>query len=137
MIAERLKAARLVAGLTQAELAHRIGITNVAVSKYERGLVVPDGERLVQLSEALGVSVAQLLRQQAELRVSTASFRWHPLQRRSRRVAEEVEAKVCEWLERYVALAFSAGVSPLLAITKADLAPDPAPDRLVPAYSAP
>jgi ribosome biogenesis GTPase len=29
-------------------------------------------------------------------------------------------------VERYVALAFSAGVRPLLAITKADLAPDPA-----------
>jgi Zn-dependent peptidase ImmA (M78 family)/transcriptional regulator with XRE-family HTH domain len=116
MIAERLKAARLVAGLTQAELAHRLGVTNVAVSKYERGLVVPDGERLVQLSEALGVSVAQLLRQQAELRVSTASFRWHPLQRRSRRVAEEVEAKVCEWLERYVALEQLLGERPSVGV---------------------
>ena len=65
MISERLKAARRVAGLTQAEVGHLIGVTNVAVSKYERGLVTPDGERLVGLSQALGVPVAQLLRQEA------------------------------------------------------------------------
>lgn len=104
MVGERLKAARRVAGLTQVEVGRRIGVTNVAVSKYERGLVTPDGERLVGLSQALGVPVAQLLRQEADLRLSVASFRWHPLKRRSRRAAEVVEAKVHDWLERYVVL---------------------------------
>src|SRR5664280_86722 len=104
MIGERLRAARRAAGLTQDELGRRIGVTNVAVSKYERGLVTPDGERLVHLAEALGVQVAQLLRPQADLSLSAASYRWHPLKRRSRRAAEVVEARVHEWLERYVML---------------------------------
>ncbi len=104
MISERLKAARRVAGLTQAEVGHLIGVTNVAVSKYERGLVTPDGERLVGLSRALGVPVAQLVRQQTDLRLSVASYRWHPLKRQSRRAAEAVEAKAHDWLERYVAI---------------------------------
>lgn len=104
MIGERLRAARRASGLTQQELGRRIGVTNVAVSKYERDLVTPDGERLVHLSEALGVPVAQLLRQQADLRLSAASYRWHPLKRRSRRAAEVVEARVGEWLERYIVL---------------------------------
>ena len=104
MIGERLKAARRAAGLTQAEVGRRIGVTNVAVSKYERGLVMPDGERLVHLSEALGVPVAQLLRPQSDLNLSVASYRWHPLKRRSRRAAEVVEARVRDWLERYVVL---------------------------------
>ena len=104
MISERLKAARRVAGLTQAEVGHLIGVTNVAVSKYERGLVTPDGERLVGLSQALGVPVAQLLRQEQDLRLSVASYRWHPLKRQSRRAADVVEAKAHDWLERYVVL---------------------------------
>jgi len=104
MIGERLRAARRAAGLTQAEVGRRIGVTNVAVSKYERDLVTPDGERLVHLSEALGAPVAQLLRPQADLSLSAASYRWHPLKRRSRRAAEVVEARVHEWLERYVVL---------------------------------
>jgi Zn-dependent peptidase ImmA (M78 family)/DNA-binding XRE family transcriptional regulator len=104
MISERLKAARLVAGLTQTEVGHLIGVTNVAVSKYERGLVTPDGERLVGLSRALGVPVAQLVRQEADLRLSVASYRWHPLKRQSRRAAEAVEARAHDWLERYVAI---------------------------------
>ena len=104
MISERLKAARRVAGLTQAEVGRRIGVTNVAVSKYERGLVTPDGERLVGLSQALGVPVAHLLRQEADLGLSVASNRWQPLKRQSRRAAEAVEAKAHDWLERYVVL---------------------------------
>lgn len=112
MIGERLKAARRMAGLTQAEVGRRIGVTNVAVSKYERGLVTPDGERLVSLSQAVGVPVAQLLRQEADLRLSVASFRWHPLKRRSRRAAEVVEAKVHDWLERYVVLEQLLGEQP-------------------------
>ena len=103
MISERLKAARRVAGLTQAEVGHLIGVTNVAVSKYERGLVTPDGERLVGLSQALGVPVAQLLRQEQDMRLSVASYRWHPLKRQSRRAADVVEAKEHFLVENFVA----------------------------------
>ena len=104
MISERLRAARRVAGLTQAEVGHLIGVTNVAVSKYERGLVTPDGERLVGLSQALGVSVAHLLRQEADLGLSVASSRRHPLKRTGRRAADVVEARARDWLERYVVI---------------------------------
>ena len=116
MISERLKAARRVAGLTQAEVGHLIGVTNVAVSKYERGLVTPDGERLVGLSQALGVPVAHLLRQETDLGLSVASYRWHPLKRQSRRAAEAVEAKAHDWLERYVVLEQLLGEQPRATI---------------------
>jgi transcriptional regulator with XRE-family HTH domain len=104
MIDERLRAARRAAGLSQAEVGQRIGVTNVAISKYERGLVTPSGERLVRLAEALGVTVSQLLRPQSEITLSVASYRWHPSRRRSQRAAESAEARVREWLERYVVL---------------------------------
>lgn len=136
MISERLKAARRVAGLTQAEVGHLIGVTNVAVSKYERGLVTPDGERLVGLSRALGVPVAQLLRQETDLGLSVASYRWHPLKRQSRRAAEAVEAKARDWLERYVVIEqlldeqFHATVAGLRAAVDFTRDPEDAAERL-------
>ena len=49
-------------GLTQKELAERLYISNKAVSKWETGVTVPDIAMLVPLSEALGVTVTELLK---------------------------------------------------------------------------
>lgn len=48
-------------GLTQKELALRVHVTDKAVSKWERGLSIPDVALLVPLAEVLGVSVTELL----------------------------------------------------------------------------
>ena len=56
-IAEERKAK----SLTQKELAAMLNITDKAVSKWERGLSLPDISMLNPLSECLGVSVSELL----------------------------------------------------------------------------
>jgi len=48
-------------GLTQQELADKLYVSNKAVSKWERGISFPDVELLIPLSDALGVSVTELL----------------------------------------------------------------------------
>lgn len=48
-------------GMTQQELAQELGLTDKAISKWERGLSCPDISLLVPLSELLGVSVNELL----------------------------------------------------------------------------
>lgn len=48
-------------GLTQKELAEQLHVSDKAVSKWERALSLPDIALLPPLSEALGVSVAELL----------------------------------------------------------------------------
>ncbi len=48
-------------GLTQAALADRLGVTDRAVSKWERGRSFPDVSMLKPLAEALDVSVSELL----------------------------------------------------------------------------
>ena len=48
-------------GMTQAELAARIGVTDKAVSRWERGKGFPDLTLLIPLAEALGTSVTELL----------------------------------------------------------------------------
>lgn len=53
---------RLALGLTQEDLAKRLGISAKAVSKWECGRGAPDMENLSTLASALGVDVTSLLR---------------------------------------------------------------------------
>lgn len=52
---------RLRSDLTQEEVAERLGIGNEAVSRIERGVVVPNIERLVAFASIFGCEVADLL----------------------------------------------------------------------------
>lgn len=49
-------------GLTQAELAEKLNVTDKAVSKWETGRSIPDVSLLIPLSENLGVTVTELLK---------------------------------------------------------------------------
>lgn len=48
-------------GMTQLDLAQKLGVTDKAVSKWERDLSFPDISSLPKLAEELGVSVDELL----------------------------------------------------------------------------
>lgn len=48
-------------GLTQKELAERLFVSDKAVSKWERGLSLPDVSLLIPLGKELGVTVTELL----------------------------------------------------------------------------
>ena len=56
-IAER----RRLQGLTQAQLAEKMSITDRAVSKWETGRSLPDATLMLALCEILGISVNELL----------------------------------------------------------------------------
>lgn len=49
-------------GMTQAELAGRLNVTDKAVSRWERGMGFPDIGTLEPLAEALGVNLLELMR---------------------------------------------------------------------------
>lgn len=48
-------------GMTQLELAEKMGVTDKAVSKWERELSCPDISSIPRLAEILGVSVDELM----------------------------------------------------------------------------
>ena len=48
-------------GMTQAELAEQLGVTNKAVSKWETGRCLPDAELFQPLCALLGITVNELL----------------------------------------------------------------------------
>lgn len=60
--ADFLYALRKEKGLTQTELAEKLGVTNKAVSKWETGESFPDTAQLLPLADILGVTVDELLR---------------------------------------------------------------------------
>ncbi len=56
-----ISALRKAKGMTQLELARQMGVTDKAVSKWERDLSFPDVASLPKLAETLGTSVDELL----------------------------------------------------------------------------
>ena len=53
-------------GMTQLELAEKMGVTDKAVSKWERDLSCPDVNSLPKLAEVFGISVDELMQIRTE-----------------------------------------------------------------------
>ena len=61
MLNENLRAIRKSKGLSQEELAAKLYVVRQTVSKWEKGLSVPDSDMLISISEALETPVSVLL----------------------------------------------------------------------------
>lgn len=57
----KLREYRKARGLTQQQLAEKVGVSNVSLSNYERGTQMPDILTLTKIANALGVSTDALL----------------------------------------------------------------------------
>jgi transcriptional regulator with XRE-family HTH domain len=56
----RLKAARVLKGLTQLQLAERVGLKEIEVSRIETGRSVPDAPIKQRIADALGKPTFEL-----------------------------------------------------------------------------
>ncbi|MBQ3560189.1 MAG: helix-turn-helix transcriptional regulator [Oscillospiraceae bacterium] len=61
MFGDNLKTLRKNKGFSQEQLSLRLNVVRQTVSKWEKGLSVPDAEMLVKIAEVLGTSVNELL----------------------------------------------------------------------------
>lgn len=61
MLSENIQAFRKAKGLSQEELAARLHVVRQTISKWEKGLSVPDADMLIRLAEALDTTVSALL----------------------------------------------------------------------------
>ena len=61
MIADRIKTLRESFGITQAELARRLGVTRSGVNAWEMGISVPSTQCVVELALLFNVSTDYLL----------------------------------------------------------------------------
>ena len=60
-MSEKLKAAREAAGLTQVELAEKVGCKQKDISRWENGNREPVASTLKKLAQALGCSMDDLV----------------------------------------------------------------------------
>ena len=61
MLNQNIKTVRKNKGFTQEDLANRLHVTRQTISKWEKGLSVPDSEMLLAISEVLETPVSTLL----------------------------------------------------------------------------
>lgn len=61
MLGDNIKTLRKQKGYSQETLAQQLNVVRQTVSKWEKGLSVPDAEMLSRLAETLEVPVEQLL----------------------------------------------------------------------------
>lgn len=61
MIADKVKLLREKGGMTQADLARKLGVTRSGVNAWEMGITTPSTQYVVELSLLFGVSTDYLL----------------------------------------------------------------------------
>ena len=115
-IGGRIKSARINAGLSQEELGNKLGVTKMAISKYENGAVTPNSGVLIALAKALEVRIEYFFRTN-EIRLSK------PVYRAQKALSPKDETKIlgktADWLERYLDVEQIAGSEKPLSL------PDP------------
>ncbi len=61
MLSDNIRNLRKLKGLSQEDLAIKLNVVRQTISKWEKGLSVPDSETLIRIAEELDTSVAVLL----------------------------------------------------------------------------
>lgn len=72
ILADKIIELRKKSGMSQKELAEKLGVSRQSVSKWEGAQSTPDLNRILQLSEIFGVSTDTLLKDEADLSQQSA-----------------------------------------------------------------
>lgn len=74
MLSDNLKALRKQKGYSQETMAQQLNVVRQTISKWEKGLSVPDAEMLEQIADLFEVSVDTLLDREPETRQERADY---------------------------------------------------------------
>lgn len=67
-LAEKILQLRTAQNLSQGDLAERLEVSRQSVSKWETGQSVPDLDKIIKLADLFGITVDELVREEAETR---------------------------------------------------------------------
>ena len=62
MLSEKIYKCRRELGLSQEQLAEKIGVSRQAISKWESGTATPELDKLLALSECFGITLDELVK---------------------------------------------------------------------------
>ena len=60
-LSQKIYELRTGSGLSQLDLAEKLGVSRQSVSKWETGQAVPDLDKLIRLADLFGISVDELV----------------------------------------------------------------------------
>jgi transcriptional regulator with XRE-family HTH domain len=101
---KRLKALRVASGLSQRELAERLGVHHSNIGFWESGAVPPRSEVLPTMADIFGVRVEELLGHEAKRKIAAApSGRARLTFDRVSKLPKRQQQKILEVVEAFVA----------------------------------
>ena len=87
---ERLQSLRQRAGMSQDQLAERLGVSRQAVSRWERDETMPETDKVIAMADLFGVTTDYLLRPRPE---------------KAEQREETPPREKTDWMERFLAFA--------------------------------
>ena len=90
MLPERIYKFRRKSGLSQEQLAEKIGVSRQAISKWESGTSTPELEKLLALSECFHITLDELVREEIDNQIVNEI----PQKIESNKVLKGIELKV-------------------------------------------
>ena len=100
-LGKRLERARKASGFGLRKLADLVGLSHMAISKYEKGSLTPSSDILLKLAKALGVSVEFFLRPET---IKLGEIKFRKKQRLRKKVEQSIKAQIADQIERRLEL---------------------------------
>ena len=90
MLSERIYKFRRKSGLSQEQLAEKIGVSRQAISKWESGTSTPELEKLLALSDCFSITLDELVKDETANQEASEA----PLKSRENKASKVAEMKV-------------------------------------------
>jgi Zn-dependent peptidase ImmA (M78 family) len=117
MFGERLIRARKTAGLSLRALAESVGVSQTAINKYEKGILIPDSTMLMKLAKALEVKAGYFLRSNT---LELEKLEYRKKSTLSKKKLQQIEGKILDKIERRLELEALFPKSPVPEFTLPD-----------------
>lgn len=122
MLNENLKTLRKNKGYSQEQLAIRLNVVRQTVSKWEKGLSVPDAQMLMEIAEVFSVSVNELLGNDIEQETKTDTLeviaqelaKLNELMAIEQHKKEEIKKKIVEIIGIILLICFGGDILEML-----------------------
>jgi Zn-dependent peptidase ImmA (M78 family)/DNA-binding XRE family transcriptional regulator len=75
MIGQNIKRYRTLKGISLRKFGELVGLSHMAIKKYEQGELMPDGDKLVKFAEVLDCKVSELLKDNSNRKELDLTFR--------------------------------------------------------------
>ncbi len=109
-LGKRLQRARKAAGFGLRKLGELVGLSHMAISKYEKGASTPSSDILLKLAKALGVSVEFFIRPET---IKLGAIKFRKRQRLRKKAEESIKAQIADQIERRLELENLYPTSPI------------------------